>query len=85
MFEPYKEKPISPDKGKEGGSCNVTHCQEPHSAFCYNSVMYAWYCLRCARKINDSALQSKMKPFINIPEDYHEKWQNAVIAAEEKS
>ena len=84
MFTPYKEKPISPDKGKEGGSCNRTACQEPHSAFCYNTPMRAWYCLRCARTINDVARGDKMEPFINIPENYHDLWMIAVLAAEEK-
>lgn len=68
------------DKGMEGGSCNRTACQLEHSAFCYNTVMRAYYCIRCARAINEGVAE----PFIIIPPDYHEKWEAAVIAADEK-
>lgn len=72
--------PNKPDKGLEGGSCNRTACQLEYSAFCYNTVMQAYYCIRCARAINEGVAE----PFIIIPPDYHEKWEAAVIAADEK-
>lgn len=41
---------IKPDKGKEGGSCNVTACQRP-GAIWYNHGSYAWYCPACRQQI----------------------------------
>lgn len=43
---------IRPDKGLKGGSCNVTACQEPNSAFYFNKSTKAYYCRRCADEIN---------------------------------
>jgi len=40
------------DKGVKGGSCNVTACQEPESAFYFNKSTRAYYCENCAREIN---------------------------------
>lgn len=59
-----------PDKGQEGGSCNVTHCQRSHTAFCYNRVMDAWYCDRCAKEINRSSVATGLGEIVNIPENY---------------
>lgn len=70
-------KPLSPDKGKEGGSCNRRACQEPNSAFCYNSIMYAWYCRQCANDINAVAKSDGMTPFIDVPSNYNELRRNA--------
>jgi len=78
---PY-EKPLQADKGKEGGSCNRTACQERHAAFCFNRVMNAFYCIRCAREINQIAVRDGIEPFINIPADYHELYRAAFEAAE---
>lgn len=75
-----RDAPNRADKGMEGGSCNRTACQLEHSAFCYNTVMSSYYCIRCARAINEGVAE----PFIIIPADYHEKWEAAVLAADEK-
>jgi hypothetical protein len=48
-------KQIAPDKCKENGSCNVTHCQKPNSAKYFNTVMRAYYCYECACNIEYSA------------------------------
>lgn len=39
-------------KGKFRGSCNVSTCQSPNSAFFYNKSTKAHYCVYCARAIN---------------------------------
>lgn len=67
----YGEKPLSPDKGKEGGSCNRRACQAPHSAFCYNRVMDAWYCRECANAINHGCT------IVNIPDNYNTLFKEA--------
>lgn len=46
--------PERKDKGEAGGSCNVTACQRPNSAFYYNHSTQRHYCVSCARKINDA-------------------------------
>lgn len=76
-----RNAPNRADKGLEGGSCNRTACQLEHSAFCYNHVMRAYYCIRCAKAINEADPAMNL---VNIPEDYHEKWEAAVLAADEK-
>jgi len=53
-------------KGLEGGSCNVTACQSPHSAHYYNRVMDAWYCLDCATEIERFARFDGMSLFDNL-------------------
>lgn len=40
-----------PDKGKKGGRCNVTACQQP-GAWYFNKSTRAYYCQDCAREIN---------------------------------
>lgn len=49
--------PITKGKGLEGQNCNRTACQEPNSAYYYNSATKAWYCRNCMQKINRSALR----------------------------
>lgn len=71
-FTSRYEKPIKPDKGKQGGSCNRTACQDSYGAFCYNHPMQAYYCIKCAREINRHQVDSGGKPFIDIPENYLE-------------
>jgi hypothetical protein len=44
--------PNRADKGHHGGSCNVTACQLPASAFWFNHSTRAYYCETCARAIN---------------------------------
>jgi hypothetical protein len=46
------EGPNRPDKGLEGGACNVTACQLPNSATWYNHSTQRWYCRTCAVELN---------------------------------
>lgn len=48
-------------KGKKGENCNVEACQSP-GAWWYNKPMRAYYCTRCARRINDSSIRHEMEP-----------------------
>lgn len=48
------EGPNRADKGQLGGSCNVTACQLPASAFYFNHSTQAHYCRVCAKAINAS-------------------------------
>ena len=41
-----------PDKGEQNGFCNRTACQKPGAIF-YNHSTQKWYCLKCARMINE--------------------------------
>lgn len=68
-------KPLAPDKGKYGGSCNRTACQEPNSAFCVHRLNHGdHYCIRCARLINEANMSYDGKPIVTIPENYSELW-----------
>lgn len=50
--------PKKPNKGLEGGACNVTTCQaEPASH--YNHGSYAWYCAACAVWIGDDVVNKR--------------------------
>jgi hypothetical protein len=44
-------RPIQPDKGKLGGSCNVRSCQVP-GAYWFNRSTQQHYCEVCAGEIN---------------------------------
>lgn len=44
--------PNRDDKGQYGGSCNVTACQLPDSAFWFNHSTLRYYCETCAKAIN---------------------------------
>ena len=48
---------VKPDKGKEGGSCNVTACQAPNSARYQHIYNKAFYCFDCAFEINKFAIR----------------------------
>lgn len=50
MPYPMYDGPEKADKGKEGGSCNRTRCQDA-PALWYNHGSYAWYCERCRNAI----------------------------------
>lgn len=44
------DAPLKPNKGQEGGACNVRSCQaEP--ALWYNHGSMSWYCEGCAKQI----------------------------------
>lgn len=62
-FEPDAPKP---GKGLEGQNCNVTSCQKENSAHHFNSVMKAWYCRKCAEKIEYWARVDGMTFFENV-------------------
>jgi len=55
-FSPMTDRDeLARDKGQRGGSCNRTACQMPNSAWWFNTSTQAYYCERCARKINLAA------------------------------
>lgn len=66
MNNPY-HKEITEGKGKKGQNCNVTHCQEPDSAHFFNKVMQAWYCWRCATRIEKAANRDDMSFYDDLP------------------
>lgn len=43
---------MSEEKGKKNGKCNITACQSRTNVIYYNREMRAYYCPRCAKKIN---------------------------------
>jgi predicted DNA-binding protein YlxM (UPF0122 family) len=46
MYGDY-DGPNKADKGKEGGSCNRTRCQDSPANY-WNHGSYSWYCAGCA-------------------------------------
>ena len=48
-----QDAPNREDKGVHGGSCNVTACQLPASAFWYNHSTRKYYCKTCADWLNN--------------------------------
>lgn len=46
--------------------CNRTACQTSHRVSYYNKTMQAWYCVKCARLINDA---SRDKPLCVLDAD----------------
>jgi len=46
-------------KGSYNGECNRGACTNKH-AYWYNDPMYKYYCIACARMINESSNQSGM-------------------------
>jgi len=62
---------VSPfTKGEE--LCNRTACQTNKGVSFYNKTMDAWYCVKCARLINDA---NRDNPLCRFDEDrnYYEK------------
>lgn len=51
------------DKGKQFGSCNVTHCQKKNSAYYFNRATNAYYCRDCAIKIYRENLDLNLELF----------------------
>jgi hypothetical protein len=49
MYGDY-DGPNKADKGKEGGSCNRTRCQDSPANY-WNHGSYSWYCADCALEI----------------------------------
>ncbi|KZL02186.1 hypothetical protein PsAD5_00135 [Pseudovibrio sp. Ad5] len=47
-----------PDKGKEGGSCNRTHCQAPKADW-FNHGSFAWYCGDCRNTIENDPVNRR--------------------------
>ena len=56
-------KPITPGKGLRGENCNVTHCQKPNSAEYFHATMRAWYCKKCALRLERVARSHGMSFF----------------------
>ena len=76
---------LKADKGKYGGSCNRTACQESHSAFCAHRLNVGdHYCIRCARLINEANMDYDGKPIVLIPDNYADLHMDAIAAAWEK-
>jgi len=44
-------KELHESKGKKGGRCNVTACQQP-GAWYFNKSTRAYYCQECANEVN---------------------------------
>jgi hypothetical protein len=57
----YKKAELNEQKGKKGGDCNVTQCQEPNAVM-WNNGTNAWYCQSCAEKINNSCKYESFHP-----------------------
>ncbi|CAL9969626.1 hypothetical protein VPHK567_0139 [Vibrio phage K567] len=60
-------------KGKKGGDCNVTQCQNP-GASSYNTAMRAYYCESCAHDIWQAG-QRDGRDFIRPTPDYTYKYE----------
>jgi hypothetical protein len=43
-------------KGVKGKNCNITHCQQAGAVY-YNRAMCAYYCSRCAHRINECPVE----------------------------
>jgi hypothetical protein len=41
------------DKGELNGKCNITSCQKPNSATWYNHSTQKYYCVSCAKRLNN--------------------------------
>ncbi len=65
--ENYMREVIKADKGKQGGSCNRTACQAPGAHY-YNPHTWAYYCVRCARMLNDVFARDGLKLIDMNPE-----------------
>jgi len=53
MRQDFKPTPrVVTDKGEHGGTCNRTACDNRHANE-YNLVTRKYYCIACARKINE--------------------------------
>lgn len=56
----YDEQPeLAADKGEYGGSCNITRCQRPHSAYWYNHSTRKFYCRGCAWELNNDRFNKR--------------------------
>lgn len=56
-------------KGKEGGNCNRTTCQQPHALY-FNVGTNAYYCYECAKDINDFAMNVRDGSAMNLFPDF---------------
>lgn len=60
LYEAAKDTPTAPRKGEFLGECNRTACTVA-PAVAFNRVTHGFYCLGCARKINESWAVSNSK------------------------
>ena len=49
----------APDKGRYGGSCNITRCQRPASAYWFNHSTRKYYCRGCAWDLNHDSFNKR--------------------------
>jgi len=54
------------DKGKKGGRCNVTACQQP-GAWYFNKCTRAYYCADCAIEINWPGGRADVMELYGVP------------------
>lgn len=60
--------PNKADKGKEGGSCNRSRCQDAPALY-YNHGSRSWYCRSCRNDIYDAVGQRLWK--LDFPKADH--------------
>jgi hypothetical protein len=54
-----EEPKLAMDKGRYGGSCNITRCQRPNSAYWYNHSTRKFYCRHCAWELNNDSFNKR--------------------------
>lgn len=65
MPYPQYDGPNKPDKGKEGGSCNRSKCQDSPADY-YNHGSHSWYCHGCSIAIGEDVVNARNWP-IDFP------------------
>ncbi|WP_278366920.1 hypothetical protein [Marinobacter salarius] len=78
---------LHPDKGKRGGRCNVTACQQP-GAWYFNKSTRAYYCENCAREINWPGGRADCMELYGVPMlcelDCSELYQRQIAECDDK-
>lgn len=66
-----KQKTANEEKGWTKGVelCNKPACQTAHNVAMWNNATRAWYCVSCARMINNSSRIFNMDPLCVLDED----------------
>lgn len=59
-------------KGKKGGSCNITQCQK-HGASSWNRGSLAWYCESCGNELNhfNPNVMDDGEPMVAVEPDFY--------------
>jgi hypothetical protein len=55
--------------------CNRTACQTNHNVMFYNKTMHAWYCVKCARLINDASRDNPLCVLDETRQDYERNYK----------